>query len=147
MTLSASSPASTAEVGDEIPPHSVQPTPLQLFRYSAVTWNAHKIHYDPEYAAHEGHPGILVHSHLHAAFLAGACTRWAGPLSLRSLSYRIVRPATPADRLTVTGRVTGREVDGDDVLLVVELIESNADGQTCATGTARVRAAGGDGGR
>ncbi|WP_456598597.1 MaoC/PaaZ C-terminal domain-containing protein [Blastococcus sp. SYSU DS0616] len=145
MTLTTS-PAATAQVGDAIPPLTVQPTALQLFRYSAVTWNAHKIHFDPEYAAAEGHPGILVHSHLHAAFLARACTQWAGPLALRSMAYRIVRPATPADRLTVTGTVTAREIDGDEIRLVVELVESAADGQPRATGTATVGVPAADGG-
>lgn len=134
-----------AAVGDRIPPMTVQPTALQLFRYSAATWNAHKIHYDAAYAAEEGHPGILVHSHLHAAFLARACTQWAGPLSLRTMSYRIVRPATPADRLTVTGTVVSREVDGDEVRLVVDLVESNADGEPCATGTATLAVGAQDG--
>jgi hydroxyacyl-ACP dehydratase HTD2-like protein with hotdog domain len=145
MTLTTSAP-DTAQVGDSIPSLTVQPTALQLFRYSAVTWNAHKIHYDPDYAAEEGHPGILVHSHLHAAFLARACTQWAGPLALRSMGYRIIRPATPADRLTVTGTVTARDVDGDEIRLVVKLVESNADGQPCATGTATVGVPGANGG-
>ena len=137
MTLTAPMAAS-AKVGDAISPLTVQPTVLQLFRYSAVTWNGHKIHYDPQYAAQEGHPGLLVHSHLHAAFLTRACTQWAGPLTLRSMSYRIIRPATPADRLTVTGTVTARAVEGDEVRLVIELVEANADGQPCAVGTATV---------
>jgi hydroxyacyl-ACP dehydratase HTD2-like protein with hotdog domain len=146
MTLTTSVSCAAAKAGDRIPPLTVQPTPLQLFRYSAVTWNGHKIHYDPAYAAAEGHPGILVHSHLHAAFLARACTRWAGPLSVRKLSYRIVRPATPADRLTITGTVTSRDEEVDGVLLVVDLVESNAEGRPCATGTATLRVGGADGG-
>lgn len=131
--------ALTAQTGDELAPMTVQPTPLQLFRYSAATWNSHKIHYDPAYAAEEGHPGILVHSHLHAAFLARACAQWAGPLGLRALSYRIVRPATPADTLTVSGTVVERAADGSGVRLVVDLAERNAHGQTCATGKATLQ--------
>jgi hydroxyacyl-ACP dehydratase HTD2-like protein with hotdog domain len=136
VTLTAHDEAAAAAVGDQIPPLTVQPTALQLFRYSAATWNAHKIHYDPHYAAEEGHPGVLVHSHLHAAFLARACTEWAGALSLRRLSYRITRPATPADRLTVSGTVVAREVEGDEIRLVVDLVEQNAAGETCASGSA-----------
>lgn len=129
-------PARTAHPGDLLPPLRVQPTALQLFRYSAATWNAHKIHYDPAYAAQEGHPGVLVHSHLHAAFLTRACDGWAGPLALRALSYRIVRPATPADSLTVEGTVVDRREDGPAVHLMVQLVERNGDGDTCATGSA-----------
>jgi hydroxyacyl-ACP dehydratase HTD2-like protein with hotdog domain len=146
MTATTPVSVAAAKAGDRIPPLTVQPTPLQLFRYSAATWNGHKIHYDPAYAAAEGHPGILVHSHLHAAFLTRACTRWAGPLSVQKLSYRIVRPATPADRLTVTGTITARDAEVDGVRLVVDLVESDAEGRPCATGTATLRVAGTDGG-
>lgn len=134
--------ALTAQPGDQLAPLTVQPTLLQLFRYSAATWNSHKIHYDPAYAAEEGHPGILVHSHLHAAFLARACAQWAGPLGLRALSYRIVHPATPADRLTVNGTVIERAAGGSAIRLVVDLVERNAHGQTCATGTATLHVPG-----
>jgi hypothetical protein len=79
-----------------------------------------------------------VQSHLHAAFLARACTQWAGPLALRQLSYRIVRPATPADELTVSGTVVSRDGAGAEVRLVIELVERNADGDLCASGTATV---------
>lgn len=129
-------PARTAGLGYLLPPLRVQPTALQLFRYSAATWNAHKIHYDPAYAAQEGHPGVLVHSHLHAAFLTRACASWAGPLALRALSYRIVRPATPADSLTVEGTVVDRREDGSAVHLVVQLVERIDEGDACATGSA-----------
>lgn len=129
-----------ARVGDSISTLTVRATPLQLFRYSAVTWNSHKVHYDAAYAAEEGHPGILVHSHLHAAFLTRACTQWAEPLALASLSYKIVHPATPDDTLTISGKVARREEsdDGRHVELELELVERNADGQACATGTARL---------
>ena len=54
-------------VGDELPPLKHTATPLQLFRYSAVTWNPHRIHFDEPYAREEGHAGIALHSHLRAA--------------------------------------------------------------------------------
>ena len=45
------------------------PTPILLFRFSALTFNSHKIHYDPLYAQkEEGHPGILVHGPLQVIF-------------------------------------------------------------------------------
>jgi len=40
----------------------IHPDPALLFRFSALTYNAHRIHYDPRYATEvEGHPGLLVH--------------------------------------------------------------------------------------
>lgn len=56
------------EVGYELPNLIKQPTHVQLFRYSAITWNSHRIHYDQKYAAEEGYPDVLVQSHLHGAF-------------------------------------------------------------------------------
>ena len=48
------------------------PDRLQLFAFSAATWNTHRIHSDPGYAASEGYPDVLVQSHLHAAFIMRA---------------------------------------------------------------------------
>ena len=54
-----------------------EPTTLQLFRFSAATWNPHLIHYDREYAQTEGYPDVLVQSHLHGCFLVEVVRRWA----------------------------------------------------------------------
>ena len=42
------------EVGDVLPPLKHTATVMQLFRYSAVTWNPHRIHFDQSYASREG---------------------------------------------------------------------------------------------
>lgn len=50
----------------------ITPTPVMLFRYSALTFNSHRIHYDVEYCREvEGFPGLVVHGPLTATFLAG----------------------------------------------------------------------------
>ncbi|TAN55260.1 MAG: acyl-CoA dehydrogenase, partial [Rhodospirillales bacterium] len=49
----------------------VTPDPVLLFRYSALTFNAHRIHYDREFCqGHEGYPGLVVHGPLTATLLA-----------------------------------------------------------------------------
>ncbi len=48
---------------------SVTPDPVQLFRYSALTFNGHRIHYDRDYAREEGYPGLVVHGPLIATLL------------------------------------------------------------------------------
>src|SRR3546814_7344774 len=46
------------------------PNPVMLFRYSAVTFNGHRIHYDRKYVTEvEGYPGLIVHGPLTATFL------------------------------------------------------------------------------
>lgn len=125
-------------VGDELPSVSMRPTALQLFRYSAVTWNTHRIHYDPDWAKREGHAGVLVHSHLHAANALRVLTDGLGPeWVIRSVSYRIVAPAPAGDTLKATARVTGVSDDGREVRF--QLAEVNAAGNTCLEGTATVR--------
>ena len=44
--------------------------PVPLFRFSALTYNAHRIHYDREYARAEGYPGLVVHGPLQALLMA-----------------------------------------------------------------------------
>lgn len=75
-------------------------SPVMLFRYSAVTFNAHRIHYDQTYATDvEGYPGLVVHGPLMATalcWLAADCV--AGPL--RSFDFRALQPAFADDSLT-----------------------------------------------
>ena len=49
-----------------------------LFRFSALTYNAHRIHYDRDYARAEGYPGLLVHGPLQALLMAELARREAG---------------------------------------------------------------------
>ncbi|MDW6064467.1 hypothetical protein SAZ11_49175 [Streptomyces sp. FXJ1.4098] len=51
---------------------------MQLFRFSAVSWNAHRIHYDAEFAASEGFPDTVVQSTLHGEMLSRHALDWAG---------------------------------------------------------------------
>ena len=122
-----------------------EPTTLQLFRFSAATWNPHLIHYDREYAQTEGYPDVLVQSHLHGCFLVEVVRRWAdGRGQLRRFNWRNRHYAKPGDVLTCTGRIV--EVDGD--LVKLELEERNQDDRVCATGSATValKSNGGEGG-
>ena len=51
---------------------TVRPDPVLLFRYSALTGNGHRIHYDLDYVRDvEGYPGLIVHGPLQATWLAG----------------------------------------------------------------------------
>lgn len=66
-------------------------TPL-LFRYSAITFNAHRIHYDLRYARDiEHYPGLIVHGPLQANLLMAQATKWKGRRPDR-FSFRGVHP-------------------------------------------------------
>lgn len=127
--------AGEVTVGTELDELTVRPTPVTLFRFSAVTWNPHRIHYDQAYAASEGYPGVIVHSHLHGAWLAQMVLAWAGPRArLREFSWQNRRYAVIGDELRCSGRVVA--VDGR--LVECELREENQDGAECAPGRAVV---------
>ncbi len=114
------------------------PTALQLFRFSAVTWNMHRIHYDREWAAHEGHAGLLVHSHLHAANALRCVTDGLGSeWEVFRFQYRVVRPATEGTTLSVEAIVIEASSDGNDLSLAIR--EYDGDGNDCLTGTVQAR--------
>ncbi|WP_188237513.1 MaoC family dehydratase N-terminal domain-containing protein [Sphingopyxis sp. LK2115] len=72
---------------------SIMPDPVLLFRYSALTFNAHRIHYDRDYARNvEGYAGLVVHGPLIATLLMDHGLR-AG-LVPRSFAFRAEAPLT-----------------------------------------------------
>ncbi|MGK2886987.1 MAG: MaoC/PaaZ C-terminal domain-containing protein [Rhodococcus sp. (in: high G+C Gram-positive bacteria)] len=125
-------------VGERVGEVVMRPTPLQLFRYSAVTWNTHLIHFDQSWAAHEGYPGVLVHSHLHAANALRAVTDGLGDdWHIDSVSYRVLRPAFAGDALTATAEIIGTSEDGKRLTLAIEEVDGS--GETCLEGTVTAR--------
>ena len=94
----ASGPAPTAPWQSQ-----VMPDPVLLFRYSALTMNGHRIHYDLPYARDvEAYPGLVVHGPLQATLLADlAAKSLAKPLT--SFAFRGAVPAFAGTRLDVCG--------------------------------------------
>ena len=125
----------TFQVGDVLPPLRHTVTALQLFRYSAVTWNPHRIHFDESYARAEGHAGLALHSHLRAALALRCVTEGLGPeWQVTNVAYRLRKPVyAPAD-VAYTARVTEAEGAG----MTLELIEENPSGEVGFEGTVRV---------
>ena len=78
--------------------------PVLLFRFSALTYNAHRIHYDREFARSEGYPGLVVHGPLQALLMAELAR--AGS----EYSYRLVAPLYEDDGLIVSGAPDGDAV-------------------------------------
>jgi 3-methylfumaryl-CoA hydratase len=76
--------------------------PVQLFRYSALTFNAHRIHYDREYAREaEGYPGLVVHGPLLAMLAMDHFRRAAEAAPLRAFQFRAHRPLFDTERFNV----------------------------------------------
>ena len=71
----------------------IVPDPVQLFRFSALTCNAHRIHYDRDYALGvEGYPGLVVQGPLVATLLMDHFLRVSSSPSVRAFKFRAQRP-------------------------------------------------------
>lgn len=84
----------------------VQPTPTLLFRYSAVTFNGHRIHYDWPYATEtEGYPGLVVHGPLIATLNLRAFMRANPHAKVQRFGFRGLRPLICPDAFLVGGQL------------------------------------------
>lgn len=100
-------PAASEEPAPDVAWHSVvSPDPVLLFRYSALTMNGHRIHYDRPYAmGEEAYPGLVVHGPLQATLLADLAVRNVGK-PLATFDFRGMSPAFEGTTLHVCGEAT-----------------------------------------
>lgn len=85
---------------------SIVPDPALLFRFSAITYNAHRIHYDRPYATQvEEYPDLVVHGPLTAILLASMAERRSNR-SVRALSFRAIAPLFVDRCIWLTGGVS-----------------------------------------
>jgi 3-methylfumaryl-CoA hydratase len=77
---------------------------VMLFRYSALTFNSHRIHYDYPYVTEaEGYPGLVVHGPLIATLLVDLVRRELPDASLQSFAFRALRPTFANQPFMVCG--------------------------------------------
>jgi itaconyl-CoA hydratase/mesaconyl-C4 CoA hydratase len=82
----------------------VDPSAVLLFRYSAVTFNSHRIHYDYPYVTEkEGYPGLVIHGPLIATLMCQAFVQAHPSATLKHLSYRGLRPLIAPTAFDVAG--------------------------------------------
>lgn len=113
-----------AEVTETITPNSTL-----LFRYSAVTFNGHRIHYDVDYCREvEGYPGLVVHGPLVATFLLGLAERSAGEVA--AFSFRAISPLFDTAPFSISCKRDGN---------ALKLWAANPDSKLAMTGEATLR--------
>ena len=91
----------------------IVPDDVLLFRYSALTFNGHRIHYDRQYVTQEeGYPGLIVHGPLIATLLTDLVRRHESRAVIERFSFRAVRPTFDGHPFFVSGEPSadGRHV-------------------------------------
>jgi len=108
---------------------TVAPDPRLLFRFSALTFNAHRIHYDRDYAAREeGYPGLVVHGPLTAMLLIEEARRMShAPIA--GFSFRVQAPLFDLAPIRLVAIPAGNEV---------RLEAQRSDGQVALAATAEL---------
>jgi 3-methylfumaryl-CoA hydratase len=102
--------------------------PVLLFRYSALTFNGHRIHYDRDYATGvEGYPGLVVHGPLQASLLIEFGAKLHGGETPKAFTYRGLQPLFDGGEFSVNASPTADKM---------ELWTANAAGAPTMTGTA-----------
>jgi len=93
----------------------IVPDDVLLFRYSALTFNGHRIHYDRQYVTQvEGYPGLIVHGPLIATLLMDQIRRHLPGADVASFSFKAVRPTFDLHPFRVNGEP---QADGKTVKL------------------------------
>jgi 3-methylfumaryl-CoA hydratase len=124
-------PPTRAAPGGAVWRRAVTPDPVMLFRYSALTFNGHRIHYDQPYVTQvEGYPGLVVHGPLIATLLLDLLDRERPDANVAEFGFRAVSPLFD----TAPFRVCGRP--GDDG--AVQLWAENAQGGLAMEASAKL---------
>ena len=109
---------------------TVVPNDVLLFRYSALTFNGHRIHYDRKYVTEvEGYPGLIVHGPLIATLLLDLLRRELPDAQVAAFDFRAVRPTFDLHPFSVHGKPSS---DGK----TVELWAQDYEGWLTMQGTA-----------
>ena len=102
--------------------------PVLLFRYSALTFNGHRIHYDRDYVTKvEGYPGLIFHGPLQATFMVELASKLHGGKPPKKFSYRGLQPLFEGSEFSINANTTDSGM---------EVWTANSAGQPTMKGTA-----------
>jgi 3-methylfumaryl-CoA hydratase len=102
--------------------------PVLLFRYSALTFNGHRIHYDRDYVTKvEGYPGLIFHGPLQATFMVELAAKLHGGKPPKKFSYRGLQPLFEGSEFSINANATDNGM---------ELWTANSAGHPTMKGTA-----------
>lgn len=109
---------------------TITPDPVLLFRYSALTFNGHRIHYDRDYVKNEeGYPGLIVHGPLIGTLLMNLAIKRMAGKSLKSFSFRNFNPVFDTAPFKICGKMGNNDK--------CEVWATGPNGELAVSGTAQ----------
>lgn len=125
--------------GQEVTTFVKQSSYMRLFMFSAVTWNRHLIHYNTEFARHDGLPDVATHRALIGNFVAQMLGNWAGDSGrVAKIEWSVRNTAIPGDTLTCKGKVIQKRDEGKARYVDCEISVENQRGDLIAQGNGAV---------
>ena len=111
--------------------NDINPDPVLLFRYSALTFNGHRIHYDHPFCTEtEGYDGLVVHGPLLATLLLNGLANHKPNCIVQNFEFRAMAPVFDHMKF----KVRGKQVDTSEYSLWIE----REDGSIAMNATAKV---------
>jgi len=123
--MSPRTPAASAlKAGMSLPPLERALTQVRLVAYGGATWDWHRLHYEPEYAAARNIAGPIVDGQMFGALLAEALLDWLGPRAfIRRMSFRLRAMVFAGETVRCEGEVASIVAEPDcDVVRVTQRV-------------------------
>ncbi len=111
----------------------------QLFMFSAITWNRHRIHYDKTQAIKEGHSDVLVQRGLIGNLFTHFIQNLFNNIFIQQLDWKVISSATPEDNLSCNGEITDVEDIDDNITVTLSLNICNQEQQLISKASAIIR--------
>ena len=118
-------------VGQDLPAFERTPTKVQLVMYAGAEDDYMPVHFDHQYAAAAGQPGVINHGWLTYAILLQAVTSWVPPevANIVATNCRYIRPTFPGHAITCHGTVTAKSDEDGTPRIKITLTATNPVGE------------------
>ena len=126
------------QIGDELPISLVPITTLLIVSTALATRDYQDVHHDPKAAQSKGMPDIFMNILTSAGIVSRWINDWAGPeIDWNSIDLRLGAPNHPGDTMTLSGSVTEKNQNGNQVSLNIAFVGKNSRGMH-VSGTAEI---------
>jgi len=127
------------QVGQEIPPLTMNVSKVRMMMYAAATWNPYQLHWDTEYSKNNGFQDANIAGPMFGDYLAEMLALWMGEISrLKSLEFSIRAMGFPGDTLVCKGKVQRLFKEGNQSFAECQVWAENQKEQLLAEGKAVV---------